>query len=114
MIINLEEYRFFIKTGVTDLRKAVNGLSAIVQNEMKEDLFSKRIFLFCNRSRKLMKVLYWDETGFCLWQKRLERDKYPWPANEEEAKEISYEELRMLLRGIDFFKAHKKISYKRV
>lgn len=114
MFINLKEYRIFLRPGTTDLRKAINGLSLFIQNEMNHDLFAKSLFLFCNRQRKLLKIVYWDNTGFCLWQKRLEENRFPWPETDEEAKEISMDELKMLLSGIDFFKAHKKLSYSRI
>ena len=114
MIIDFETLRFFIRPGVTDLRKAINGLSIIVQNDMNHDPFSKSLFLFCNKRRKLLKIIYWDKNGFCLWQKRLEKQKFPWPGTREEAKEIGYDQLKMLLTGIDFFKAHQELSFSRV
>jgi transposase len=114
MIFDYTDYRYFIRPGKTDLRKGVNGLSVIVQNIMDNDPFSKSLFLFCNGKRKLLKIVYWDRNGFCLWQKRLEKNKFPWPETEEEAREIRFEELKMLLDGIDFFKAHKELSYSRV
>jgi len=92
----------------------VNGLSAIVQEVMKEDPFSGSVYIFCNHERKLIKAVYWDKTGFWLSQKRLEKDKYPWPQDEAEAREMTVEELQMLLAGIDFFKAHKELFYKKV
>ena len=114
MIIDLTDFRFFIRPGTTDLRKAINGLTILVQHEMEHDLFSKSLFLFCNRKRELLKIVYWDKSGFCLWQKKLEKEKFPWPDTAEEAREISFEQLSMLLDGIDFFKAHKKLSFSRV
>jgi len=114
MLIDLSQYRFFIRPGVTDLRKAINGLTVLIQNEMKEEVFSESLFLFCNRTRRLMKIVYWDKTGFCLWQKRLENQKFPWPESEAEAQEISREELEMLLKGIDFFHAHKEMFFSQV
>jgi len=114
MIIDLNAVKIFIRPGITDLRKAVNGLSVIVQEKMKQDPFSGSVYLFCNHERKLLKAVYWDKTGFWLSQKRLEKDKFPWPADETEARELSAEELRMLLSGIDFFKAHRELFYKRV
>lgn len=110
----LNNYRFYLKPGTTDMRKALNGLSVIIQNEMNRDIFEKSLFLFCNRQRKLIKVVYWDDTGFCLWQKRLEEEKFPWPETEEKAREISHDELLLLLKGIDLFKVHKKLKYKRI
>ena len=114
MIFDYSDYRYFIRPGKTDLRKGVNWLSIIVQNIMHNDPFSKSLFLFCNSQRKLLKIVYWDRNGFCLWQKRLEKNKFPWPKTEEEAREIRLAELKMLLDGIDFFKAHKELSYSRV
>jgi len=114
MMIDLTQVKIFLRPGHTDLRKAVNGLSAIVQERMKENPFSGSVYLFCNQERKLLKAVYWDKTGFWLSQKRLEKDKYPWPQNENEAMELTAEQLQMLLAGIDFFRAHKEVFYKKV
>ena len=111
MLTDLSRFAIYIKPGRTDMRKQANGLSIIADEEMELDLQSRNIFLFCSRDRKLIKCLYWDRNGFWLMQKRLEKDKYPWPESEEAAKEITYEQLKMLLDGIDFFKAHKSIKY---
>ena len=70
--------------------------------------------MFCNRDRKLMKAVYWEKSGFWLSQKRLEKGKFPWPKTLEAACELNVEELKMLLAGIDFFKAHKTLNYKKV
>jgi transposase len=72
------------------------------------------VYLFCNRERKLLKAVYWDKSGFWLCQKRLEQDKYPWPQDESEVRELTAEQLQMLLAGIDFFKAHKALTYSKV
>ena len=114
MIIDLTQVKIFLRPGRTDMRKAINGLTVIVQEGMKHDPLSGSVFLFCNRERKLLKAVYWDKTGFWLSQKRLEKDKFPWPQDEEEARELTVEELKMLLSGVDFFKAHKELFYKRV
>ena len=114
MILDLSKARIFIRPGHTDLRKASNGLTVIVQDEMKQDPFSGSVYVFCNRDRKLLKAVYWDKTGFWLCQKRLEKEKFPWPCTAEEVKELSCDELKLLLTGIDFFKAHKELFYKEV
>ena len=114
MTIDLSAARIFIRPGHTDLRKASNGLTAIVQEAMGQDPFSGSVYLFCNRERNLLKAVYWEKNGFWLSQKRLEKEKYPWPSTAEEAQELSGEELKMLLSGIDFFKAHKALYYKKV
>ena len=114
MIIDLTQVKIFLRPGRTDMRKAINGLTTIVQEVMKHDPLSGSVFIFCNRERKLLKAVYWDKTGFWLSQKRLEKNRFPWPQDEEEARELTVEELKMLLSGIDFFKAHKELFYKRV
>ena len=114
MIIDLSRVRIYVRPGSTDLRKAVNGLSAIVQEDMGQDPFSGSVYLFCNRERKLLKAVYWDKTGFWLSQKRLEEERYPWPQTSDAVQELSSEELMMLLSGIDFFRAHKELYYKKV
>jgi len=114
MIIDLSKVRIYIRPGQTDMRKAVNGLTIIVQDTMELDPFSGSVYVFCSRDRKLLKAVYWDKSGFWLSQKRLEEEKFPWPETEEAVKELSGEELTMLLGGIDFFKAHKTLYYKKV
>ena len=114
MIVDVSNVRIFIRPGYTDLRKGANGLTVIVQEEMRQDPFSGSVYLFCNRERKLLKAVYWERNGFWLSQKRLEEEKYPWPGTAEAVRELSGEELKMLLAGIDFFKAHKQLYYKKV
>jgi transposase len=96
------------------MRKAVNGLTVIIQEAMEEDPFSSHVYLFCNKERKLLKAVWWDKTGFWMSQKRLEKDKYPWPQDESKVRELTIEQLEMLLKGIDFFKEHKTLYYKKV
>ena len=114
MTIDLNRVRIFIRPGYTDLRKAVNGLAGIIEGQMAGEPFGGAVYLFCNRERKLLKALWWDRNGFWLSQKRLEKDRFPWPDTSEAARELSGEELSMLLSGIDFFKAHKPLYYKKV
>ena len=114
MIIDLRHLAIFVKPAAIDMRKQINGLAMIVTEAMEKDPLSGSLFLFCNRERRILKALYWDRNGFCLWQKRLERDRFPWPASEEAAREITYEQLSMLLDGIDFWKAHASLPYSSV
>jgi len=114
MTIDISKARIFLRPGYTDLRKAVNGLSGIIEQEMTGEPFSGNVYLFCNRERKLLKAVYWERNGFWLSQKRLEKDRFPWPQTSESAQELSVEELTLLLSGIDFFKAHKALFYKKI
>jgi transposase len=114
MTVDLSTVRIFIRPGPTDLRKAVNGLTVLIQEGIRGEPFSGDVYLFCNKGRKLLKAVWWDKSGFWLSQKRLERGRWPWPENEEAVEELSVEQLGMLLLGIDFFKAHKPVYYQRV
>ena len=114
MFVDWNAVKVFVRPGVTDLRKQINGLAVMVQGEMHLDPFSGSLYLFCNRNHRLLKLLYWDRNGFCTWGKRLEKDRFPWAKDGEKVGEITEQELRWLLDGIDFWKAHKKIEYSSV
>lgn len=111
MKINFEKSRIFVRPGTTDLRKGVTGLTYLIEKKMKQKSLNGDIFLFCNKTHRLLKVIFWDKTGFWLAQKRLENATWPWPKTEEEAKEITTEQLKMLLAGIDFWKAHQEVKF---
>ena len=110
MTVDLSTARIFVRPGATDLRKAVNGLTVLIQEQMGGEPFSGSVYVFCNRERKLLKAVWRDKRGFWLSQKRLERERWPWPGDERAAEELSREQLEMLLGGIDFWKAHKPQS----
>ena len=114
MLVDFSDLNIYIRPGYTDMRKQINGLSILVEEDLKRNPFSGSLFLFCNKQRRLLKILYWDRNGFCLWLKRLEKDRFPWPADENAAGGITYDQFRMLLDGIDFWKAHKSLGYKTV
>jgi transposase len=102
----------YLRTGSTDMRKQVNGLAGLVQNEMKLNPFHPGYFVFCNKTRHLLKILYWDKTGFAMWYKRLEKNnKFPWPMDRQAVQNITSEQIEWLLSGIDFFKIHKKLQF---
>ena len=85
MKFNFEETKIYVRPGATDLRKGVGGLLAVIENEMKLDALTDSVFLFCNKSHKLLKLIFWDKTGFWLAQKRLERNTWPCPDNSEKS-----------------------------
>lgn len=89
MFIDISRMKIFIKPGPTNMRKHQAGLSALVQNIMGADPFGASLLIFCNRRRTILKILYWDNTGFAMWQKRLEQDTFPWPKTKEQAREIT-------------------------
>jgi transposase len=108
MRINWEEVSIFIRSGYTDMRKQINSLAILVQRELNLNPLSGSLFVFCGRTRCLLKVLYWERNGFCLWTKRLEVDKYPWSLNAGEVRQINRRQMSMLLSGIDFFTYTRK------
>ena len=115
MTVDLNTVKIYIRPGYTDLRKAVNGLTMLIQESMQHDPFTGSVYLFCNRGRKLLKSVWWDKTGFWMAQKRLAKGAtFPWPEHEGEVEELNREEVALLLRGIDFWKAHKPVYYERV
>jgi transposase len=114
MLLDLSAIEIYVRPGHTDMRKAINGLTVMVQDCMELNPLSGSLYLFCNRQRRILKALYWDRNGFCLWQKRLEKHKFPWPMTEEDARQISAEQLSLLLKGIDFWHEHTALEYSRV
>ena len=105
--------RVFLAPGSTDMRKAINSLSILVEDTLRLDPFSGHLFVFCNRCRSILKILYWDRNGFCLWQKRLEKHHFKWPDNREETMEIGSRELSFMLEGLDLraVKPHEELKY---
>ena len=114
MILDWSKVRVFVKPGPTDMRKQINGLSIIVSEELAMDPLDGSLFLFCNKHKRILKIIYWDRNGFCLWLKKLEKDKFPWPAKLAEATEITQQQFGFLLQGIDFWNAHKKLEFRSV
>lgn len=113
MIKQVSGIRVYLASGDTDMRKSINGLSIIVESRFELDPFSGHLFVFCNRRRNNIKVLYWDRNGFCLWQKRLEKERFRWPDIREEIMVIEERELMWLMEGLEIKqeKAHKRLSY---
>jgi len=110
----LETARVHLCRDPVDFRKAINGLSILVAEELALDPFSAHVFAFCNRRRDQVKLLYWERNGFVLWQKRLEKDRFPWPRDESEmVREVRGRELNWLLDGLDVLRLrpHEELSY---
>jgi transposase len=103
--------KVYLAVGSTDMRKAINGLSILVEQAMDLDPFSGDLFVFCSRKRTIIKILYWDRNGFCLWHKRLEEHKFTWPETGEETIMIGSNQLDWLLAGLDYTCAHQRLRY---
>lgn len=106
----------YLACGHTDMRKSIDGLSAIVQEEFQLDPFSSNLFLFCGRKNDRIKALYWDGDGFLLMYKRLEDGRFRWPRKQKEVKDLTHQQLRWLLEGLEIEqpKVIKKVSPKSV
>jgi len=92
----------WIAAGVTDLRRGFTGLSAMAQTVLEQDPYSGHVFVFRGRRGDLIKLLWWDGDGLCLFAKRLERGRFIWPKVEKGAVSLSPAQLSMLLEGIDW------------
>lgn len=103
----------YIATGSTDMRKSINGLSILVAEQLSLNPLSGQLFCFCNGKRDTIKILYWDRNGFCLWQKRLEKDRFRWPDRAEDVATLQGRELSWLLDGLSLEQslAHGQLSY---
>ena len=97
-----EDIPIYLHRDPVDFRKSINGLSVIVESAMGLSPFASGLFVFCNRRRDKLKVLYWDNTGFALWYKRLEKNKFKWPRkSDDQTLIISTEQWDWLLRGLN-------------
>jgi transposase len=94
--------QIWIAAGVTDLRRGFTGLSAIVQTKLEQDPLGGHVFVFRGRRGDLIKVLWWDGDGLCLFAKRLERGRFVWPKVEAGVVSLTRAQLSMLLEGIDW------------
>lgn len=100
-----------------DFRKGINGLSVLVEEMLSLDPFSEQLFVFCNRRRSQVRILYWERSGFCLWQKRLEKARFAWPRQGRgEVVELSGQQLNWLLDGYDVMRLqpHERLHYSSV
>lgn len=103
MLSGLVMGRVFLAAGATDMRKSFNGLSGIVRAQLGSNPLSSDLFVFCNQIRTRLKILYFDTSGLWVFAKRLERGTFAWPRGDEGRArlELRYEELLLLLNGIE-------------
>jgi transposase len=96
------DMRVYLASGHVDMRKGMQGLSALVQTDLGKDPFAGHLFVFRGRRGDLLKILAWDGQGFCLFSKRLERGRFVWPRAEGGVITLTSAQLSMLLEGIDW------------
>lgn len=102
----LSEFRgVYLHKSPVDMRKGINGLSELVQLVEMGDLMGPYLFAFVGKRRDLLKVIYFDKSGFAMWQKRLEKDRFKWPRKiDEQVFEMTSEQFKLLLEGYDVWK----------
>lgn len=107
------EGKVYLIPGYTDMRKSINGLAVQIAGIEGISIFDGSYFVFCNKRKKIIKILYWEKNGFCIWEKRIEKQTFKWLINETKIRKISSQELRWMLDGLSFFKvrAHKELFY---
>ncbi len=105
--------RYFLCCTTIDIRNGFDGLAGIVRNHLKKDPISGDVFIFLNKKRTHVKLLYWDGDGFALYYKRLEKGRYTLPTHRESSKQVKREELLMLLEGLTFKSIRKNKRYKK-
>jgi transposase len=105
--------KVFLALGHTDMRKSIDSLSVLVESVLGMNPLSGHLFVFCNRRCSLIKILYWDRNGFCLYQKRLEKHRFKWPKKLEQVKQIDARTLSFLLEGLDIgrIRPHESLFY---
>lgn len=96
-----------------DFRKQINGLAALVQEVLARDPFAEALFVFRNKRADRVKILYWEVSGFVLWQKRLERERFHWPRGAGATVTLDGQQLNWLLDGFDLarWRPHQRLHY---
>jgi transposase len=107
--------RIYLATGTTDLRRSIDGLSAVVRERFTLDPLSGHLFLFRNRRGDRLKILAWDRSGFWVLYKRLEQGTFAWPAEASDTPvEMQSADLLLLLSGVDLAQTRRRRWYERV
>jgi len=100
MLIDMDVVRqTYIVCGKTDLRRGIDGLAAVVQEQFSLDPYNQALYLFCGTRKDRFKALYWDGDGFLLLYKRIEAGRLQWPVNQDEVRKLTYLQLSRLLGG---------------
>jgi len=100
--------QIWIAAGVTDLRRGFDGLSALIQTKLEKSPLSGQVFIFRGRRGDLVKLIWFDGDGLCLFQKRLERGRFIWPQATEGSVSLTRAQLSMLLEGIDWRRPERR------
>ena len=94
--------RIWLAAGLTDMRRGFDGLAALAQSALEQEPFSGHVFVFRGRRGDIVKLLWWDGQGMCLFAKRLEKGRFIWPQAQSGSVSLTPAQLSMLLEGIDW------------
>jgi transposase len=115
MIAVPPQIRVFLYRRPTDMRKSFNGLVALTESALKQDPLSGSLFVFVNRRRDRVKILYWGQTGFCIWYQQLQKGTYQLPVadvlEERDTIEVTRSQLSLILDGIDLSSARQRMRF---
>lgn len=110
----VEPSDIYLHLEAVDFRKSINGLIVVVEQQLELSPFMDALFLFSNKKRDKLKILYWDKTGFALWYKRLEKQRFKWPRDDQLSRLVlSEQQLTWLLDGYDII-GHRPLTYQAV
>ena len=117
MIALPPQIRVFLYRLPTDMRRSFHGLIALTESALKQDPLSGSLFVFFNRRRDRIKILYWGQTGFCIWYQQLQQGTYQLPADDvleaQQTVEVTRSQLSLILDGIDLASARQRMRFQR-
>jgi transposase len=116
MIALAPQVRVFLYRRPTDMRKSFHGLVALTESELKQDPLSGSLFVFLNRRRDRVKILYWGQSGFCIWYQQLEQGTYQFPSptalDDQDTLEVTRSQLSLILEGIDLTSVRQRRRFR--
>lgn len=117
MLNEVQVNRVYLACGSTDMRKSIDGLAVLVKEGFDLDPFTPALFVFCNRERNKLKILFWEHNGFWLYYRRLERGRFRWPPDDGTGpRQVTRRELRWMLDGLSLEQrqAHPEVEARTV
>ena len=107
----VEPNDIYLHSDFVDFRKSINGLLVIIERELQLSPFDEAMFIFCNKKQDKLKIIYWDKTGFAMWYKVLQKNRFKWPKlGDMSHLRLSEQQLTWLLGGYDVI-GHSTLDY---
>ncbi len=114
MLLPDPNVQILLYTVPVDMRKSYNGLIALVSGELKDDPLTGKRFVFINKRKTHMKILYFDRTGYCIWYKRLEQGQFNFRTNTQGKASLNWTDLQLLIEGLEVKKIRQYKRYSRL